>query len=101
MLAGAAYSAEPPPGKQLFDRYCGPCHAATVGTPGTQQLTWTRGKDSGLLEKRKDLSADYIRSVVRNGLFEMPPFRPTEITDAQLTELANYLAQAAKPSGKH
>jgi hypothetical protein len=53
------------------------------------------------LEKRKDLSAGYIRSVVRNGLFEMPPFRPTEITDAQLTELANYLAKAAKPSGKH
>ena len=45
-----------------------------------------------MLEKRKDLSAEYVRAIVRRGLFEMPPFRPSEITDQELAQLSAYLA---------
>jgi (+)-pinoresinol hydroxylase len=89
----AAATADVSPGKQIFDRHCAACHAAGVGMPGTQQLGWTRGKEFALLEERKDLQADYVRFVVRHGLLEMPPFRPTEIDDVQLDQLANYLAK--------
>jgi hypothetical protein len=48
------------------------------------QLGWTRGEARALLEKRTDLQAAYIAVVVRNGLLEMPPCRPTQISDAEL-----------------
>ena len=91
-------AADAPPGKQIFERHCAACHAATVGAPGTQQLGWTRGKEFALLEERKDLQADYVRFVVRRGLFAMPPFRPTEIDDDQLGQLADYLARSGRRS---
>ena len=92
-------AAEPPtpavtaaPGKALFDRWCAECHAPGVGHPGTQQLGWTRGVKLAVLEQRGDLTSELIRYVVRNGLAAMPAYRPTEITDLELTQLAGYLA---------
>ena len=93
-----AVAGDAPPGKKIFDHHCAACHTAGVGTPGTQQLGWTRGKEFALLEERKDLQADYVRFVVRNGLLEMPPFRPTEIDDVQLGQLADYLARSGRRS---
>ena len=90
--ASAVQAAEPPPGKALFEKFCAECHAPGHGHPGTQRLAWSRGEKLAVLEKRKDLSAEYIRAIVRNGLFEMPPYRPTEITDAELVQLSQYLA---------
>ena len=83
-------------GKRLFDRHCAECHAPGAGHPGTQQLGWTRGADRAVLEQRSDLPAAYISVIVRNGLLEMPGFRPTEIDDAQLKQLADYLARPRK-----
>jgi len=51
----------------------------------------TRGKDKAVLEERKDLTADYIHKIVRNGLMAMPAFLPTDLTDAQLDALSGYL----------
>ena len=51
-----------------------------------------RREGSALLEQRKDLTADYVRVIVRRGLFEMPPFRPSEISDQDLSQLSLYLA---------
>lgn len=90
----AAKAADVPLGKRIFEQRCAECHADTVGTPGTQQLGWTRGKELAVLERRKDLHPDFVRHVVRNGLLEMPPFRPTEIDDAQLQALIDYLTHA-------
>jgi mono/diheme cytochrome c family protein len=84
------------PGKQIFQHLCAECHAPGFGHPGTQQLGWTRGESLSLLEKRTDLQPAYIRLVVRNGLLEMPPFRPTEINETQLQQLAAYLARTDK-----
>jgi mono/diheme cytochrome c family protein len=91
-----AVGADVPAGKQIFQRYCAECHAPGFGHPGTQQLGWTRGESRAVLEKRTDLQPAYIRLVVRQGLLEMPPFRPTEIDDTQLEQLANYLARPGK-----
>jgi (+)-pinoresinol hydroxylase len=91
-VAAADYAA----GKQLFDRHCAECHAPGVGHPGTQQLGWTRGEDRAVLEQRSDLPAAYIIQIVRNGLLEMPAVRPTELTDAELRQLAEYLARPRK-----
>jgi hypothetical protein len=66
-----AYAAGAPEGKRLFDRHCAECHAPGAGRPGTQQLGWSRGKDRAVLEQRRDLAADYISFVVRNGLLEI------------------------------
>jgi hypothetical protein len=55
------------------------------------RLTELRGTDAGVLERRRDLSGAYIHAVVRNGLLEMPPMRPTEVSDAELDALIRFL----------
>jgi len=90
-FADRALAAEPPTGKQLFERYCAQCHAPGFGHPGTMQLERVRGKALAVLEERKDLVPAYVTTVVRNGLVEMPPYRPTEIDDAALDTLVKYL----------
>ena len=38
-----------------------------------------------------DLPAEYIAHVVRNGLLGMPPLRPTDVTEAELERLVQYV----------
>ena len=45
------------------------------------------------LWERKDLPAEYIRIVVRNGLKAMPAFVPSDLTDTQLQALTEYLTR--------
>jgi mono/diheme cytochrome c family protein len=79
-------------GKEIFDHYCSYCHGAD-DAPGTMQLRRTRGKDQALLTERTNLRADYIEYVVRHGLRSMPPFAPSDLTDARLKALAAFLAK--------
>jgi mono/diheme cytochrome c family protein len=79
-------------GKEVFDRHCVHCHGAGDEMTGTQQLARTRGKDKALLTERDDLPPEYIRMIVRQGLKAMPAFVPSDLTDAQLQALADYLA---------
>jgi mono/diheme cytochrome c family protein len=97
-FAVTAAAADPAAGKLVFERRCAECHAPGFGHPGTQQLGWTRGTDRAVLERRSDLTAAYINVVVRNGLMEMPAFRPTEISDAQLQQLDAYLSKTDTPA---
>jgi len=80
-------------GKQVFDRQCVHCHGPSNEAVGTLQLARTRGKDKALLTERNDLTADYVRFVVRHGLKAMPAFVPSDLTDAQLQALTEYLAK--------
>jgi mono/diheme cytochrome c family protein len=80
-------------GKEVFDRHCVHCHGPGDDMTGTLQLARTRGKDKALLTERDDLSAAYIQIVVRNGLRAMPAFVPSDLTDAQLTALTEYLTR--------
>jgi mono/diheme cytochrome c family protein len=81
-------------GAEIFAQHCSHCHGPGDDHPGTRQLGDTRGADRALLEKRTDLHADYVETIVRHGLNAMPPFKPTVITDSELDTLAKYLAKA-------
>jgi len=79
-------------GKEVFDHYCSYCHDSG-DRPGTMQLRRTRGTDKALLTRRTDLTPEYIQFVVRHGLRSMPPFVPSDLTDAKLKSLAGFLTK--------
>jgi len=83
-------------GAALFSNRCGSCHLA--GGMGTNLLTKQRvaagqPPESGLLANRSDLTADYVKAVVRNGKVAMPPLSRVEVTDAELESIAGYLGK--------
>ncbi|HLF13164.1 MAG TPA: cytochrome c [Gammaproteobacteria bacterium] len=80
-------------GDQVFQYWCAPCHAPGPKHPGTQALdALYRGQKPGALEERTDLVPALTETFVRTGVSIMPPFRKTEISDADLAALAAYLA---------
>ncbi len=86
-------------GHQIFEKWCAPCHGTGPGKPGTIALqTKYQGKFPALLEERTDLTPDIVVYFVRHGVSIMPFFRKTDITDADLTDLAAYLANNHAPS---
>jgi (+)-pinoresinol hydroxylase len=79
-------------GHAVFQRWCEPCHGRAPYLPATAALTVKyKGKIAGALEDRKDLTPPAVKTFVRQGVFSMPPFRKTEISDADLEALAAYL----------
>jgi len=91
-LAGVAVAQEPN-GKQVFDKWCEPCHGGGPGRPGTAALqALYNGAKPARLEERTDLVPEITKTFVRNGVSVMPFFRKTEISDAELDALAAYLA---------
>jgi mono/diheme cytochrome c family protein len=91
--AAAQDSAAVARGKQVFQYWCAPCHAPGPRHPGTQALdALYNGAKPAPLEQRTDLVPELTRQFVRNGVSVMPPFRKTEISDAELAALAAYLA---------
>lgn len=82
------------PGKVVYDKWCTPCHGAGPGKPGTMVLAQRYGDSlPALLEEREGLTREYLVGFVRQGVGVMPRFRKTEITDAELDALVNYLAE--------
>lgn len=86
-------------GEKLYSNHCGYCHLP--GGMGTNLLTKQRmavgePPENGLLTNRKDLTTDYIKSVVRMGKVAMPRQTRVDITDAELNAVADYLAKAKK-----
>ena len=49
-----------------------------------------------LLANRRDLTADYVKAVVRGGKGAMPAQTRVDLTDAELNAVAAYLAQKGK-----
>lgn len=82
-------------GKAVFQKWCAACHADKPYWAGTMALTYKyRGtKTAGALEKRTDLNPAFVKTMVRHGLYTMPTFRKTEISDRELDALANYLSK--------
>jgi (+)-pinoresinol hydroxylase len=103
--ASAAWASQPAPkpaaksvpaglGKQVYDKWCAACHASGPRYPGTASLAAKYGKDMPApLEQRSDLTPELVAYFVRQGVSIMPPFRKTEITDAQLAALGAYLSR--------
>jgi mono/diheme cytochrome c family protein len=77
----------------VYDTWCGACHDPGPRHPGTQALdALYKGTKPGALEERTDLVPKLTETFVRKGVSVMPPFRKTEISDADLAALAAYLA---------
>jgi mono/diheme cytochrome c family protein len=89
-------------GRAKFEHSCAPCHGAGLGDDGRAMLPGTdalrikyQGALPALLEQRTDLNAEAIRTFVRRGTWSMPPFRPTEITESDIQDIAAYLRQSS------
>jgi len=89
-------------GRARFDLSCAPCHGAGIGDDGRAMLPGTdalrikyQGALPALLEQRTDLNVEAIRTFVRRGTWSMPPFRPTEITERDIQDIAAYLRQSS------
>ena len=84
-------------GKQVYKKWCAPCHAPGDLYPGTLAL---RAKYKGALpdalEQRTDLNPEMVKYFVRNGVTIMPFFRKTEISDAELNAVADFLTKQPK-----
>ncbi len=78
-------------GEATYELYCSGCHNPGEGHAGTMKLKLLKGEENSVILARPDLSADYIRYVVRDGLMEMAPFRPTDINDQDLDSLIAYI----------
>ena len=89
-------------GKAKFQHTCEPCHGRGVGDDGRKMLPGTdalRIKYNGslppALEDRTDLTAEVLKTYVRQGSWSMPPFRKTELSDAEIGAIAAYLADSS------
>jgi mono/diheme cytochrome c family protein len=88
----AQAAAPTPDGKALYTQRCGMCHQ-TIGMAVNILARRVDDPSKGLLEDRKDLSAAVVRAVVRNGIANMPRISRGEVSDPELTLIANYLAK--------
>jgi mono/diheme cytochrome c family protein len=94
-------------GNIKFQRTCAPCHGSGPGSDGRAALPGTaalqlkyQGSLPALLEARTDLTLEALKTYVRRGSWSMPPFRKTELTDAEIQDIAAYLATAPKAPAK-
>lgn len=78
-----------PTGAQLYQRKCAICH--DKGGSGTFMLERRPGMTKPILAERTDLRAPFVKTVVRNGMVNMPALTKVELSDAQLDAIANYL----------
>ena len=90
-------------GRSIFERNCAPCHGTGAGDDGSRNLPGTakleeryEGVLPGELELRGDLNAATLRLFVRRGIGPMPAFRPSEISDAEIAAIAEYIAATAR-----
>jgi mono/diheme cytochrome c family protein len=78
-------------GKRLFHSTCVYCHGERVW--GTFALAQRLGPNRALLEKRNDLVAGYLKTVMRTGIGGMPSYRRTELSEADADAIASYLTR--------
>ena len=81
-------------GEAIYSNRCGSCHLP--GGMGTnivtvQQIKAGKPPENGLLTNRDDLTAEYVKQVVRNGKVAMPPISRVEVTDAELGAITTFL----------
>ena len=87
----------PRSGEKSWALFCQGCHKPGTEGPGTRVLAARLGWDKAPLKGRQDLDPAYVKHVVRHGLLEMAPLRPTDITDEELDALIAYLREPVTP----
>lgn len=94
MHAAIAAESAAPDGAALYAWHCLPCHAAGAQYPGTLALQVKyQGSLPAVLTERRDLGADAVRIVLRQGINVMPYYRRTELSDAEVAAIAGFLAR--------
>jgi len=84
-------------GAALFAEKCAMCHR--VMGMGTVLLTRRRDPATAPLEKRTDLTVEFVVAAARAGLGNMPRISRGEVSDANLATIAAWLAvPAAAPT---
>jgi mono/diheme cytochrome c family protein len=81
-------------GKALFHEKCAMCHGP--GGMGTGLLARRVDPKVAELEKRDDLTPDYVTTAARTGIGNMPAISRGEVSDKQLAAIAAYLAKGNK-----
>lgn len=81
-------------GEKLYVEHCAMCHAPNGMGYG---LLGRRLKQPNL-ELRDNLTAQYVIMFARRGLGNMPPIPPGEVSDAELKQIADYLAAGPHPA---
>jgi mono/diheme cytochrome c family protein len=81
-------------GKALFHEKCAMCHGP--GGMGTGLLARRVDPKVAELEKRDDLTPDYVTTAARTGIGNMPAISRGEVSDKQLAAIAAYLAKGKK-----
>ena len=87
-------------GRIVYEKWCAPCHAPGIMHPGTHALMSkypNSPRASGIITEWTDLKPSYVRYMVRHGMSVMPQFRKTEISDAELSDLAAYVSRNTPP----
>jgi len=88
----APVDTSPKTGRELYEHWCADCHDAGPGHPGTLRMEGDFGAARSVLVGASGVNEELVKFAVRNGFAMMPPFRATEIPDAQLELLALYVA---------
>jgi len=83
----------------VYDKWCTPCHGAGDNKPGTiSAAALYKGSKPAVLAERTDLTPAGIRSVVRTGMYIMPRFRKTEVSDSELEAIVAFLTRTSQPA---
>jgi len=88
--ASAADQSQLDRGREVYQKWCMPCHGTGLGKPATSAAA-AHGVNPAVLEQRTDLTPKMIETSVRNGLYFMPRFRKTEVSNADLAAIIAYL----------
>jgi (+)-pinoresinol hydroxylase len=84
---------------EVYEKWCTPCHGAGDNKPGTiSAAALYKGSKPAVLAERTDLMPAGIRSVVRKGMYIMPRFRKTEVSDPELDAIVAFLTRAGLPA---
>jgi mono/diheme cytochrome c family protein len=87
----SSVAAEELDGKALFHERCGMCHQS-IGMAVNLLARRPGDTSKGLLEERKDLSAEFVFTVARTGIGNMPRISRGEVSDPEMAAIAQYLA---------
>ncbi|MBD3728183.1 MAG: c-type cytochrome [Sphingomonadales bacterium] len=80
------------PGERLYGSKCAYCHVGK-NTGAIMLKKRLAPSQPAELHLRTDLDADYVTTVVRHGLVNMPPLTRAELSDEQLATIATWLAR--------
>ncbi|MBB6096452.1 mono/diheme cytochrome c family protein [Povalibacter uvarum] len=97
-IASTSAAADVGRGERLYGQWCQGCHDRLGPTretmPGTTPLDARyQGTRPAALVDRNDLTPEFIKVFVRQGISFMPTFRKTELSDAELDDIVAFLVR--------